>query len=309
MILALGIVTLYSVVGGIKTVAITDVFQFLIFFIALPIACAIGYHNVGGYKNIINSLPSSHLTIDKEHIALFLGMAGFALMPNADIPFIQRALASSNTSQLKSTFNAVAILMYPLFFVVALIGLITYIYNPNIDSDAALYFFIKNYLPSGIIGLMIAGILAIVMSTQDSFLNTTSTLIARDVCKQIWPDMSDKTELLIARFSCITIAIASVSLLFVTDNILDLIWFIANFWDPLIIVPFIGCLIGIRINKKFFFVLPITVLIAESATRMFTGVFDSRSFTVGVIVSAITLYSISKIRTEEEFIGEERQGN
>jgi hypothetical protein len=121
--------------------------------------------------------------------------------------------------------------------------------------------------------------------------------------------MSDKTELLIARFSCITIAIASVSLLFVTDSILDLIWFIANFWDPLIIVPFIGCLIGIRINKKFFFILPITVLIAEFATRMFTGVFDSRSFTVGVIVSAITLYSISKIRTEEEFVEEERQGN
>ncbi len=295
MILALGIVTLYSVLGGIKTVAITDVFQFLIFFIALPIACAIGYNNIGGYQNIINSLPNSHLTIDKENIMLFLGMAGFALMPNADIPFIQRALVSSNTSQLKSTFNAVAILMFPLFLIIALIGLITYIYNPNIDPDTSLFFFIQNYLPSGVIGLMISGILAIVMSTQDSFLNTTSTLIARDICKEIWPDISDKTELMIARFACIIIAIMSISLLFITDNILDLIWFIANFWDPLIIVPFIGCLIGIRINKKFFFILPITVLIAEIATRQLTGVFDSRSFTVGVIVSAITLYGISRI--------------
>ncbi len=57
---------------------------------------------------------------------------------------------------------------------------------------------------------------------------------------------------MIARFSCVAIAIMSISILFITDNILDLIWFIANFWDPLIIVPFIGCLIGIRINKKFF---------------------------------------------------------
>ncbi len=194
MLLALGIVTLYSTLGGIKAVAITDVFQFLIFYIALPIACAIGYHNIGGYQNIISSLPSSHLTIDRDNIMLFLGMAGFALMPNADIPFIQRALISSNTSQLRNTFNAVAFLMFPLFFIVALIGLITYIYNPNIDPDTALYFFIQNYLPSGVIGLMIAGILAIVMSTQDSFLNTTSTLIARDICKQIWPDKNDKTD-------------------------------------------------------------------------------------------------------------------
>ncbi len=295
MLLALGIVTLYSTIGGIKAVAITDVFQFLIFFIVLPIACAIGYNNVGGYQNIINSLPHSHLTIGIDDIALFLGMAGFALMPNADIPFIQRALVSSNTHQLKSTFNAVAVLMFPLFFIIALIGLITYTYNPNLDPDTALYFFTQNYLPSGVIGLMISGILAIVMSTQDSFLNTTSTLIARDICKQIWPDMSDKRELMIARLSCIVIAIMSISLLFITDNILDLIWFIANFWDPLIIVPFIGCLIGVRINKNFFFILPITVLIAEIITSWITGAFDSRSFTVGIIVSTITLYFISKI--------------
>ena len=36
MLLELGIVTLYSTLGGIKAVAITDVFQFLIFYIALP---------------------------------------------------------------------------------------------------------------------------------------------------------------------------------------------------------------------------------------------------------------------------------
>lgn len=291
MIIALIIVTLYSVCGGIKTVAITDMFQFLIFFIALPIACAIGYNNMGGYSNIINSLPDSHLTID-NNIMLFLGMVGFALMPNADIPFVQRALASSNTDQLKRTFNAVALLMFPLFFIIALIGLMTYIYNPNIDPDTSLYFFINTFLPTGIIGLMISGILAIVMSTQDSFLNTTSTLIARDVFKQIWPTISDRTELMIARISCVVIAIMSIGILFVADNILDLIWFIANFWDPLIIVPFIGCLIGLKVNKKLFFILPIVVLTAEFITKQFTGVFDSRSFTVGIIVSAITLYCI-----------------
>lgn len=292
MILALVIVTVYSVFGGIKAVAITDVFQFLIFFIALPVACAIGYNNIGGYQNIIAQLPESHLTIGDANISLFIGMAGFALMPNADIPFIQRALVSSNTSQLKNTFNAVAVLMFPLFMIVALIGVMTYIYNPSIDPDTALYFFIQNYLPSGVIGLMISGILAIVMSTQDSFLNTTSTLIARDVCKQIWPHMSDKTELLVARLSCIVIAAMSVSLLFITDNILDLIWFVANFWDPLIIVPFIGCLIGVRFHKHLFFLVPVIVLIAEVITKCVTGIFDSRSFTVGIIVSAITLFLI-----------------
>lgn len=292
MILALAVVTVYSISGGIKAVAITDVFQFLIFFVALPIACAVGYNDIGGYKQIFNSLPESHLTIDSDNISLFIGMAGFALVPNADIPFIQRALVSSNTHQLKSTFNAVAILMFPLFMIIALIGLMAYVYNPGIDPDTAMFYFVQNYLPSGIIGLMIAGILAIVMSTQDSFLNSTSTLIARDVCKQIWPDISDKTELLIARFSCLFISTMSISLLFVSNNILDLLWFIANFWDPLVIVPFLACLIGVRVNKRRFFIVPIMVLIGEYLTKQYTGLFDSRSFTVGLIVSAIGIMLI-----------------
>lgn len=303
MILVTAVVTIYSVSGGIKAVAITDVFQFLIFFVALPVACAIGYNDIGGYKQIINSLPESHISLDGENLSLFLGMAGFALMPNADIPFIQRAFVSTNTYQLKNVFNAVAILMFPLFIIVALIGLMTYIYNPGIDPDTALFYFVQNYLPSGVIGLMIAGILAIVMSTQDSFLNTTSILVARDICKGIFPNLTEEGELLVARFSCIVISILSIGMLFVSNSILDLIWLVANFWDPLVIVPFLACLIGIRVNKKKFFIVPIMVLIGEFITRQYTGLFDSRSFTVGLIVSAIAIFLIREKGSSDKKTG------
>ena len=48
MIIGLVVVTSYSVFGGIASVAFTDVFQFFIFFIALPIACITGYSDTGG---------------------------------------------------------------------------------------------------------------------------------------------------------------------------------------------------------------------------------------------------------------------
>jgi len=302
MLAALAIVTIYSSFGGIQAVAFTDVFQFLIFFIALPIACAIGYNNVGGYQNIINALPASHLTIDIENISLFIGMMVFALMPNADIPFIQRAILAHNSHQLKSTFNSVALLMYPLFIMIALIGLIMYGYDPNINTNIVLYHFINDYLPAGVVGLMIAGILAIVMSTQDSFLNTTSTLVARDVCKQIWPKITDSQELLIARISCVSISLFSVVLLFLKKDILELIWFITNFWDPLVIVPFIACLIGVKINKRHFFILPVLVLTAEFIAAQVVGSFDTRSFTVGIIVSMTTLFVLHKSHSYKNVI-------
>ncbi len=289
MLVVLSIVTVCSTFGGMQAVAYTDIFQFLIFFIALPVACAIGYHDIGGFEKIIEALPSSHLKIDSSNLAMFLGMAVFAIMPNADIPFVQRALISQNQTQLRRTFNITAVLMYPVFIVVGLIGVMVYTYDTTLQADTVLFHFVKYYLPTGVVGLMIAGILAIIMSTQDAFLNTTGTLVARDVCKQLWPGLDDRQQLMIARISCVMISILAISMVFVKEDLLDLIWSVTNFWDPLIIVPFIMALIGLRINKKLFPVVPITVLTAEIITRSITGVFDTRSFAIGVVVSIITL--------------------
>ncbi len=289
MLVVLSIVTVCSTFGGMQAVAYTDIFQFLIFFVALPVACAIGYHDIGGIDNIIKALPSSHLKIDASNLTMFLGMAVFAAMPNADIPFIQRALISQNQIQLRRAFNVTAMLMYPVFIVVGLIGLMAYTYNTSLQADSVLFYFVKHHLPTGVIGFMIAGILAIVMSTQDAFLNATGTLIARDVCSQIWPKLDDRKQLMIARVSCVMISIMAISMVFVKEDILDLIWSVTNFWDPLVIVPFIAALVGLRINKKLFPVVPITVLIAEIITRSITGVFDTRSFAVGIIVSVLIL--------------------
>ncbi|NRA73877.1 MAG: sodium:solute symporter family protein [Rickettsiales bacterium] len=199
MIIGLVIVTIYSVFGGVTSVAFTDVFQALIFFIALPLACFISYQHTEGVEKIWLSLPKSHTQINIESLPLFFSFIFFALIPNAEIPFIQRALIAKDKKQFLRSFIGVAILIIPLLAIVTALGLITYYNNPNVKSGIILYYFIDQYLPIGIKGLIIAGVLAAIMSTQDSFLNTTSALISHDICKQIWPSLTDKQELLIAR--------------------------------------------------------------------------------------------------------------
>ena len=61
VLIGIGILTFYSALGGVRAVALTDVFQFLIFFLILPIACGYAYFKAGGYENIITSLPESTL--------------------------------------------------------------------------------------------------------------------------------------------------------------------------------------------------------------------------------------------------------
>jgi signal transduction histidine kinase/Na+/proline symporter len=290
MIIGLGIVTCYSAFGGIFSVAFTDVFQFLIFFIALPLACAIGYHDAGGFKEIIASLPDTHTSINASNVVLFLSLIFYALIPNTGIPFIQRALMTKDEKQFIYTFTRVGVLLIPLLLIICLIGVITYKANPNIEPGIALYYFINHHLSSGMIGLMIAGLLAVIMSTQDSYLNTTSVVVSHDICKQIWPSLNNKQELLIARVSCIFIAAVSMSLIFLQKGMMEIIWLIGNFWNPLVMVPLLAGLLGARISKESFIFLVLSSFSAVTVIRLITGVFDTRSLSVGVITSVIILY-------------------
>ncbi len=299
VLIALSVVTIYSTIGGFCAVAFTDVFQFVVFFIAIPVACAIGYHNVGGYKNILQALPPSHLTVEFKDLGFLLSIVALALMAAIDLPYIQRALVAQNKYQLQKIFNATGWLMVPLFMLIALIAFTAYAHNPNLQPNIVLYYFIGHYLPIGAVGLMIAGVLAIIMSSQDSYLNATSTLVARDIFKQIWPNLNAKQELLIARTSCVVLAILSVFLAFVKEDIPSLLWLVYNFWAPVVGVPFMLALAGIRIKKELFCIIPIVALTFQVIARQFVGKFDAKTATIGIVAATITTLIVSRMNRKQ----------
>ena len=294
MFVGLLIVTSYSVVGGVTSVAFTDVFQFLIFFLILPIACFIAYQNVNSIDKVWSSLPSVYTHISSEKLSLFVSLIFYGIMPYTGIAYIQRALIAKDRKQFLQSFIGVAILIIPMLVIICAIGIVTYYQNPNIAPDKALYYFVDHYLPVGIRGFMITGLLAIIMSSQDSFLNTTSTLISHDICKKINPSLTEKQGLFIARISCVFISMISISLIFMNKNIMEVIWLVDNFWDPLLTTPFIAGLLGIRIPRKSFIYVVLFSVPAVVITNFIIGEFDTRSLVVGIMTSASILYVLHR---------------
>lgn len=296
---ALAVVTVYSTIGGFSAVAFTDVFQFSIFFIAIPVACAIGYHNIGGYKNILQALPESHFTLNLKDLGLFISLSVLSFMPAMDSPYIQRALIATNKHQLQRVFNFTGFLLIPLFVMIILIGFMVYTENPNLELDTVLFYYIERYLPVGVIGLMIAGLLAIIMSTQDSFLNTTSTIIS-EICKHICPNLRAEQELVIARFACVVVSLSSLVLVHAKADIVSLAGFIYNFCAPLIGAPLILALMGIRIKKELFVIIPTITIIFQLIARQITGDFNIKTATIGVVTAVITTLIVSRIKIVQE---------
>lgn len=245
---------LYTYSGGLKGIIWVDVFQMFIY---------IGGAITAGIF-ILNSLPDGWNTVlsaasadDKFNIFNFgfdEGFAGFIKNPytflggivggaflsmashGTDQLVVQRLLA---TKQLKSAQKAVigsgviVILQFALFLV---LGVMLYAhYGPmDVKSDEVFPMFIINYLPEGVTGLIIAGLLAAAMSTLSGSLSSLSSSAMLDLylpkTKKI---LDEKKKLKISRLMTIAWAILLIvsSLFFMqsTKAVVEIALSIASF--------------------------------------------------------------------------------
>ena len=153
----------------------------------------------------------------------------FALLPYTGLPFIHRTLLAKDAQQFKNSFYIVGASSFVFLAIVGVLGLALHQMNPNVDPNTVVFHFIDNYMPVFLKGIVLAGIFAIAMSTQDSYLNSISISISRDMIGEFLPNMSDKTKVLVARLSCILISLASISVVMAADSLVSIVWMANNF--------------------------------------------------------------------------------
>ena len=250
-----GIVILYSSFGGIKSVTYTDVIQFAFFVVAMPLIASVMLDKVGGYEAMFARLPAEHLKLfpnygsKAEYITMFL----FFLIPFCDACLIQRVLMSDNKQQVIRSFSNTSLVMGLFYILCAQIALCAYAIDPKLDPNTLIYHVVNAYLPMGIKGIGIAGLLAVVMSTADSYINVSSVAIINDVIKPLrTKDLSLKTELLIAKIASLFIGLFAIYFSTTSDSIITLMIHTWMVWAPIVVVPLYGAMLGIRSNFKIF---------------------------------------------------------
>ncbi|KIE04256.1 hypothetical protein NF27_IP00240 [Candidatus Jidaibacter acanthamoeba] len=248
------IVTISSAFGGIKAIVYTDVLQFIIIIITIPIILSIGIQEVGGYKELISSLPWDKKTIFpssdmfKKYFFVFLYMA----LPLLSPPFVQRMLMAGNIDQIKKSFISTAIIDFIFTTIAGFIGLITLKLYPSIDPNHAFLKLVNTLTPIGIKGLVIIGLLSILMSTADAYLNMISISLVNDVAKPLKLNLSTKKELLYTRILTVFVGILAALIALNFKNIFELAIYATNFWGPIIVAPLLLGIFGIKGNYKSF---------------------------------------------------------
>lgn len=184
ILLAGGIVVIYTVAGGMWSITLTDVAQFVImtigiFFALLPIVVV----QAGGFSGMADELPASYFdvtAIGGQTIFTYFLLFFFGLMIGQDI--WQRVFTARNPGVAR--WGSVAAGVYCLFYGVAgaLVGAAAKVLLPPVqDSDNVFARVTTEVLPVGVSGLVIAAAMAAVMSTASAGLIASSTILANDV--------------------------------------------------------------------------------------------------------------------------------
>ncbi|MCA9508127.1 MAG: sodium:solute symporter family protein [Myxococcales bacterium] len=250
-----GILIVYSSFGGVKAVTATDVIQFAVLIIAVPMICNVGLHLMGGYSELFERVPSRVLTLPHtagEIINYFFIFLGFCV-PFLDPPTTQRLLMAKDREQIQNTLRWSALIQVCFFIVIGIIALIAVANNADYDPNMAFTHLVSTILPVGLKGIAIAGLLSVVMSTADSYLNAAGIAFVHDVIGPLRQGkISDKGELKLAKWATFMIGSLATVIALSFSSIMSIILFSLNFWGPIIVVPLYAGLLGVKVNKGSF---------------------------------------------------------
>ena len=188
-----GIVVAYSTIGGMWSLTLTDVVQFLIMtvglvFVLMPLSLA----DAGGWDALVARLPASHFdltAIGWDTIVTYFLIYFFGIFIGQDI--WQRVFTARSARVAKLAGSAAGIYCVLYGLAAALIGMAARVLLPELDNvNNAFASIVQTSLPDGIRGLVIAAALAALMSTASAGLLAASTTAAQD----LWPLLSGQGE-------------------------------------------------------------------------------------------------------------------
>jgi SSS family solute:Na+ symporter len=212
----------YTVAGGLAAVIYTDLFQAFVLIGGAIVLTVLGMNEVGGFQGLRAALPPDFFHMIKPNSdpaypwlgttvgTLILGIWYWC----TDQVIVQKTLSAKGIPDArKGAFLCAGMKILPVFILV-LPGLIAKALWPDtVTGDNAYPLLVQRLMPAGLSGLMIAALLAALMSSLSSVFNSCSTLITMDVYKKMHPQASERRLVFVGRVT--TAAIVGVSILWI----------------------------------------------------------------------------------------------
>ena len=308
------VVTIYSIMGGLWSVTLTDFIQVFLIIIGMIIAVPFAMRLAGGWGNVVANVPAETFNMFKGYSPMavisltIMYVATFTVGQEA----VSRYYAARDGKAAKQGSILAAIINFIYAFIPAILGIITLAlinmgkFNAEDFADVgaryALPVLAMEAMPAVICGLLFAGIISATMSSSDSDLLGAGSIFANDIYRAVLkPDASSEEVMKVTKIVMAVVGVVSMFIaLFNTSSLVTLLMFcftlraagaffpyvLGHYWTGASLAGTIASLISGSV---------VVVYLEKSAGSMLVGMKVSQPISPGLVVALVFFLVFSKI--------------
>lgn len=213
-----------TLIGGFWAAGLTNIINVILIYVGIILGVIIAIRKIGGFGELVARLPSEHPGFDLGAIGWPLIIAWFMVMVTMAFSVqsvVQITFAAKDSSSASKGFILGGLIILPIGFISAVLGMAATILHPEIIATEALPQTVLSLSPV-VAGLVLAGLWAADVSTASALLVGSATLVVGDLIKRfVAPDLEEKEERRISRISVLVLSVFTYLLAhFVSGNIL-----------------------------------------------------------------------------------------
>ncbi|MDT0893464.1 sodium:solute symporter [Staphylococcus pseudintermedius] len=298
------IVFVYTILGGMWTLSITDVIQFLVMTIGIfCIMLSMSLHSVGGLTTLIEQLPASHLSffnIGVGEIVNYFVTYTLGVMVGQDI---WQRFFTGKTKRISKASGVLVGLYSALYSIVmVIVGMCAYVLFPNIQNTQNVFAHMAfEILPNGLLGIVFAALIAAIMSTASGTLLASATIISNDLLKPyVFKNMEDHQFLGLTRLTTCILAVIAIVISIWVKEVLVAIDIAYAILTGGIFMPVVLGLFMKRITPQAAFYAIIASVIVIFIGIAITGPQSTATIFYAILVNAIILIIMSQFQRKKE---------
>ena len=308
------VVTIYSIMGGLWSVTLTDFIQVFLIIIGMIIAVPFAMRLAGGWGNVVANVPAETFNMFKGYSPMavisltIMYVATFTVGQEA----VSRYYAARDGKAAKQGSILAAIINFIYAFIPAVLGIITLAlinmgkFNAEDFADVgaryALPVLAMEAMPAVICGLLFAGIISATMSSSDSDLLGAGSIFANDIYRAVLkPDATSEDVMKVTKIVMAIVGVVSMLIaLFNTSSLVNLLMFcftlraagaffpyvLGHYWTGASLAGTIASLISGSI---------VVVYLEKISGGMLFGMKVSQPIIPGLVVALVFFLVFSKI--------------
>ncbi len=199
-----------ALIGGFWAAGLTNIINVVFIYAGVILGAVMAVGKVGGFGEIVAKLPSQHPGFDLGAIGWGLVIAWFVVMCTTVFSvqsIVQISFAAKDSRSARRGFILGGLIILPVGFISAIIGVAAAILHPGIIPTEALPRTVLSLSPF-VAGIILAGLWAADVSTASALLIGSATLVVGDLIKRfVAPDLTEKGERVVSRVSVLALSV------------------------------------------------------------------------------------------------------